>query len=272
MLLQIEVCFAQQNLIPNGSFEQLNDTMVCGISFDSTVLENTLLNWSSPTEGSPDIYFKSYTSDCWNHQPSNQNFGSQTPHDGNNFVGIYTYYTGNNYREYIQTKLSSPIIINQKYIFNMYVSLSDYSDFASNNLSVCFSNNNIINYHPQIVFNQIVTDTVNWVLLSDTIDIDSSYQYITIGNFYKNDNTNISYLNNGGNVSYYYIDDISLIPLNNDIPTDIKNIINSNKNYIINNIYDLYGRKVSNNINSLPSGVYFIDKNNIIYITIIQHY
>lgn len=56
----------------------------------------------------------------------------------------------------------------------------------------------------------ILTDTVNWIKLSTSFIADSAYQYLIIGNFYDDNNTDTLSVNNIGNVGYYYIDDVCL--------------------------------------------------------------
>ncbi|MBK6984616.1 MAG: hypothetical protein IPH32_07590 [Bacteroidetes bacterium] len=85
----------------------------------------------------------------------------------------------------------------------------------SNNIGVRFSVGNsgfnIHNNNADINFNTIVSDSVNWTKLTGSFIPDSSYNYITIGNFYNNINTQLINLNNDVDKSaYYYIDDICL--------------------------------------------------------------
>jgi hypothetical protein len=59
-----------------------------------------------------------------------------------------------------------------------------------------------------------ITDTLNWVLISDTIIAQGGEQYITIGNFMQDSLSDTLFLyNQGWHDSYYFIDDVSVIDI-----------------------------------------------------------
>jgi hypothetical protein len=105
------------------------------------------------------------------------------------------------------------------------VNLANYSKYAINNIGLLFSDtavkvnlamypNGLISANPQIVLpaNPIISDTINWVKVSAFYKAKGGEQYITIGNFKDDANTNIATYNatGVGNASYS-IDDIKVI-------------------------------------------------------------
>lgn len=214
LVLQISKGLAQVNLVPNPSFEEYS---ICPSSAGAL---NASVSWSSPTFGSPD-YFNSCSSPSQFSTPNNF-FGSQVPHIGSSYVGIGPYIMPvNNFREYIQTKLTQKLKNNKTYCVELYVSLAGLrSQYATNNMGVVlseeaisnFSNISMLTNTPSINWDIIVSDTSNWVKLSGIYLANGNEEYITIGNFYYNEQTDTFRLNeNDEKISYYYIDDVSVV-------------------------------------------------------------
>ncbi len=230
-MLLICTCIVQvataQNLVPNGDFE-ITGTVPCDWSLSPADFNNATSHWNSPTESTPDIHSTLISSNCTNHHPNSTascTNGSQMPHSGNFFAGFYTYINTSNYREYLQVKLSSPMIPGAKYYVELYVSLGESSQYATN-IGVGFSTSPTntptiyeLGYSPQILFSNPVTDTDNWVLLRDSIEPTQPYEYIIIGNFFNNIGTNTVFVNpiTCWDPTYYYCDDVSIYMANCDI-------------------------------------------------------
>jgi len=131
-----------------------------------------------------------------------------------------------NEREYIQTTLISSLINGNCYHVSLYINEVDCSGLACNNIGIYFSTNAVnnsgsallLNYPAQIkkFNNPIIKDTLNWVLVSGIYTANGGEQYITIGNFDTDQTTDtITYNSFALNKSepYYYIDDVSVIPV-----------------------------------------------------------
>lgn len=216
-----------QNLIDNPSFETSN-IIPCGFSSTYLDFNNQMDNWYMITKGKSTIYSTSVSVNCVNHPQSNNptNIGEQAPHSGDAYISLQTYGNnisfGNNYREYAQIELNNNLLINHKYYFEYYISLADNSKYASNGLSLHLSNNSFTNYNyssalnivPTTTYPGIITEKNQWKKISGFFVADSSYQYLTIGNFNNATNTAISINNNnstiGLNEAIYFIDDILL--------------------------------------------------------------
>lgn len=211
-----------QNLVQNPSFETYPQ---CPTARNDGRLP---FNWVQATLGTAD-YFNSCVANGTGLPDVPTNFiGTQSAHTGNAYIGVYMnieatgQYAG--YREYMQSLLSTNLIAGKTYQFEMYVSLADESQFAANNLGVHLSatqitstNSNVLNYTPQITFTGYVTDKNNWTKISANYVATGGERYITIGCFSANNNTHLQSVagGNGGGwnkMSYYYIDDVSLIP------------------------------------------------------------
>lgn len=234
-----------QNLVPNPDFE-LRDSASCGI-FSSTDLDLALAGWYSPTSGSPDAFFTDIDVTCWNYQPTSAYpgpiglKGEQLPRSGNSMVGIFAYTIASfNQREYLQTELSSALIPTGKYVVECYVSLGDYTEFASNgvgfylsNSSLTALNDQVLAVTPQYAESAVISETQNWVRVFDTLTVTDAFQYLTIGNFSTDAATSVlanptSSGEPGTYGAYYFVDDVRVERVFGDPTSSIKELNESN--------------------------------------------
>lgn len=220
---------SSQNLVPNPDFE-IYGTVPCGWTNSSFDFNAAIDSWTSPTDATPDIFSTLISPACSNYQPYStyaQCNGYQVPHSGNIFAGFYTEVNNFIYREYLQVQLTQPLVVGETYKVSMYVSLSDNSMYATNNLGVGFSTAltnlsiyNELGYAPQINFTNVISDTSNWVYLEANLLATDAWQYMIIGNFYSDVATSIVNFNPGGvwDRSYYYVDDVSVESVNSAGP------------------------------------------------------
>jgi len=221
LILLSNVCLGQ-NIVPNSGFE-LTEIVPCGWSDTSTEFDNSIVDWNSPTNGTPDIQSAQLAQSCWNNQPNSVytgpgcSTGSQVPHSGNNFAGFYTYTPGVVQREYLQVQLSAPMVPGNLYYVKLYVSAADRAKFTTNNIGVGFSTSSNftstiaeLGYMPEILFTDVISDETNWVLLMDSIVPTEAYEYIIIGNFL--DDASTITVSGSGCIggAYYYCDDICI--------------------------------------------------------------
>lgn len=213
-----------QNLVQNPSFE---DTLSCP-NFLSEI--SSAKYWDGcGWVGSPDFFYKCANSNSIVGVPDNW-LGHQNPATGKGYAGIICYTSGStNEREYIISKLTSTLVVGQRYYISFKVSKGDdstlFSGSSTNKLGVRFRRFSCPQSQPtpSVAFiypdnfahfysNTIITDRLNWTAISGSFIADSAYQYIVLGNFFKNAQTNVVYpgstTNNGGYASYYYIDDV----------------------------------------------------------------
>ena len=223
-------CFsnAQNNLVPNWSFESIT-------TCPSNIIANSALYlampWGAPSMGTPDLF-----NSCDTVVPPFETCptlgipcnwkGSQLPRTGIGYSGIYPYglnISGGNYREYIQVPLINKLVANKRYCVSFYASLSETSMYATSRLGAFISTNAIssisdttIPVIPQIepTFNNYIKDTVLWTEIKGIYTAGRGENYITIGNFYNNKNTDTLFVNGRHNFNqeiYYYLDDVSLV-------------------------------------------------------------
>ena len=204
-----------QNIVPNFSFE---DTIACPGGWGGI---NEAIGWFQPCIcTSSSDYFNLCDSAGFVGIPNNS-FGFQYPQEGVAYAGIVMFdLTGINYREFIEIKLSDTLVQNDKYCVNFYVSLANESKYAIKTIGCLFTpdtfQTNSLNQEifliPQIEnIDSIITDTMNWVLISGEFTASGGERFLTIGNFRNDSNTSIMQIQSGGfSASYYYIDDVSV--------------------------------------------------------------
>ena len=215
-----------QNLVPNPSFEVYT-------ACPSGLYEITFANpWFSPNAPAPTdatnaTYFHTCATNPTLQIPYFSGYDYRQPHSGNAFGGnIWTYTPGlSNKRKYITSPLTNTLLNNNYYYVCFYASTAQRGfRYACNNIGACISAgvpfntdpNAVLNYTPQIIKygNPIINDIINWVKIEGIILSSGTENYITIGNFKNDINTDTIFT--GSNMSSYgaanyYIDDVSVI-------------------------------------------------------------
>lgn len=293
-----------QNLIQNGSFESFTNPIDCGSGgFDNyyfTPAPHVLNNWYGYQ--SPDYFNSSCNPGGFN--VPNSYFGNNYSKNGNAYVGLVAYARGGYDKEYIYQQLGQPLQAGHVYCLSFYVNRADRFTYAIKSIGALFSTNIMpvtngyeINSIPQVANpNAFLTDTTQWVEIQGCFTANGGEQYVTIGNFTSNFNTDTLNTNSTNLVpgregtSYYYIDNITLYDqlsvgvneLNEGSSINVfPNPTNSILNITINNkeiqsslieIKNVLGETVlsmtySNQINvsELAKGVYFLILKNRIY-------
>ena len=214
---------AQVNLVPNGSFEEYD-------TCPGDVGQITYAKyWYSPTLGSPDYFNMCTTSQCPNYVDigvPNNRYGYQYPRTGFGYAGLEPYVswldTNQDYLEYLQIRLLSPLIINTKYKLTVFISIANISTFAINSFAALFTSNLIVNNNsselilvPSCVFSEFYSDTSNWIELNAIYTATGGEEFLTFGNFNYSVNTDTLRIGLGmeggrDGINYLYIDDVSL--------------------------------------------------------------
>ncbi len=171
--------------------------------------------------GTPDYYNQCATASFVS-VPSNY-FGYQIAHSGFAYAGLLLWINAPDSREYIEVPLTSTLLTDSCYHFEMYVNLANSSYFTTDNMGVYFSNTAItgittyvnLPYIPQIINNSgNVFDTLNWTLVSGDYTALGGESHLIIGNFKDDFHTDTVLYNSSAlwYQSYVLIDDVSLIP------------------------------------------------------------
>ena len=222
LLLAITINANSQNLVPNPSFEEYYQCPSSQGGFYVDFWFNT------PNSGvaTPDDYNTCAPAGVNAAVPDNIT-GFQYPQEGEGYAGLFCYGGANGsdstQRDYIEVQLISPLIEGQEYEFSMYVSLADKYGAAINNIGVAITEYmvegngqiGVIPEIPQIKAIDPISDEENWTQITGTFIAEGGEEYLTIGNFFSDGDTEkISiwgspFLNWG----YYYFDSVSLSPV-----------------------------------------------------------
>lgn len=220
-----------QNLVTNPSFE---DHRACPVKLGN--FSKDVLGWSTPTKGSTD-----YFHGCSEAMGTPKNFnGTQIADFGEGYAGFYLY-APNDYREYMQAKLLSPLRKGESYELSFFVSLAERSDFAINEFGVVFSEkpldfeihkelskmhlykdtDNSFTYL-EIGYSHFANDTKDWMLVSTPYVAKGKEQYMTLGNFKNNARTRKFIFKKGAKQgAYYYVDMVTLSSNDADTTSDL---------------------------------------------------
>src|SRR5579872_2271209 len=191
--------FIGQNLISNPGFETITS---CPTGMSQITLFPSWGNGSNTNYGTPDPY---YSNGVCNYAPSFNGNGTQGPHSGNGFAGIYCFEkSGGTFIdkiEYLVTPLNAPMTVGTCYTISFYVStdagfasarysidqigvyLSTSAPPCTNTAAPCNAASTVMPVTPQLVTPVGVFPNKTWQQFSFTYTPTSAFQYITIGNF-----------------------------------------------------------------------------------------
>lgn len=189
-------------------------------------LEEDVLGWSAPTLGTTD-YFNS----CSTKMGVPYNFiGRQEVKFGQGFAGFYLK-APNNYREYIQGKLSQTLEKGKQYSISFYISLAESSKYGVSEIGLFFSANQIktkskrylsLNelYQTEKITNFTKIGNYNyfmystgWMKVEAEFIAEGCENYFTIGNFHTDMHTTLKRAKGTKEIAYYYVDMVSVTPL-----------------------------------------------------------
>jgi len=216
---------AQQNLVPNPSFE---DTSFCSMACISNF--GQVSNWFIAS-GTPD-FVNASCSTCPPPNFLNQNFiYYQYPNSGTNYLHEMYYvdrrsFPNNDYhyREIVGCKLNSRLIVGQAYLVSFYYNAFIYPNYrtASNDQGILFSSKKhdflagdstfyfgMYPHFAHVSADSINRDTMNWTHFEKYFIADSAYEYLYLGNFYDSIHTLVDSKNVVGSGNFF--DDISVI-------------------------------------------------------------
>ena len=219
--LYLPLAKPQINLVLNPGFEAYS-------SCPTTISQlGNCNNWFPPTSGTSDYLNSCSTSNSVN--PLHNEFQNLKPHKGNGMAGFYCYERSLLYREYVEGILSKPLTANHVYFVNFFVHVTmsvpgvNIGGFnsavaeigaylSSDKIAVSGTASNLPDT-PQIENprSKMLNDTSQWMQISGYYKATGGEKYITIGNFFDNSHTHLSYSPASNANSYYFIDDVSVI-------------------------------------------------------------
>ncbi|MBC7696097.1 MAG: gliding motility-associated C-terminal domain-containing protein [Burkholderiales bacterium] len=221
LVLLCSKTYSQINLVQNPSFEEIS---LCPNLQSQIKYANFWDTLKAGGGGTPDLYNSCDISNFVGVPYNSLSF--QDAHSGVSYSGIITYYTIiPNGREYIQNKLFKKLEINKTYCVTAYVNLHNYSNCALDQIGICLDNGSIYapfsslvnNASPQITsqLGAFITDTLNWSKIQGLFMANGTEEYLTIGNFKSDIQTNtITIQSSNAYSAVYYFDDVSVIDAN----------------------------------------------------------
>jgi gliding motility-associated-like protein len=241
--LFILICFLfcnltkAQDLVINGNFEAYNscyDTMADIFIDTSSVVFPGVEAWFKPNYGSSD-----YLNAC-NLLVS---LGSINPYySGQGMAGFYSNYNFSN-KEFLQTKLSMPMLTGQCYHVELFVSSANFHCANTDNLGMHFGVNRVQNFVSQSLppnDSYTVLPVVPQVTYPLGNPIDSTWhkmqgiyiatggeRYLTIGSFDSTNNMNFYYFYTPclSDFTYFFIDDVSVLPIEDYLSRELRDTI-----------------------------------------------
>lgn len=239
-------CQTTDNMIYNPSFEAYTR---CPERIEAKGIMNGVEAWWQPTQGSSDYFNQCSPRECG--VPRNK-MGQQAAHSGSAYCGIYC--SQENYREYLQSELKQPLVKGQRYRVSFWVSLAEKSPHAVATIgalltteriedttswgillereTITFDNSEAqsiaYKFNPQVVNHpdSVISDTRQWYNICGEFVAKGGERFITIGNFNSFNHSNVVETSSATAVlqgAYYYIDDVSLVPVGHDTGTAIIN-------------------------------------------------
>ena len=188
-----------QNLVPNPSFELLDDELNC-VEGDFATMMNS---WVNPSciiyrgDAWPDPWiYSSKTDNIYCHQQYYY-INAIKPHSGYNYIVNQILVRLNDtifIQEYIQVKLNEKLTKGQTYYAEYYIALlKDNNEVTSfDNIGMYFTDSALINPNPRVntyfegnpqVKPAKKIEKYTWTRVSDTFVAESDFQYLTIGYF-----------------------------------------------------------------------------------------
>lgn len=209
-----------QNLVPNGSFEILDSCP----TFNDLYLANP---WCG-TSGDEDVYNACGDPMFQASVPFNYYNMFQYARTGAGYTGLDFYIETGPFdyqRNYAHIPLIQSLQTSKKYVVSYFINLSNDSQYAISNIDAWLTPNqpncNInsafsfttIVVNPQIKNNNgILTDTLNWIQVCDTLTAAGNEAYLVLGNFNTNANTNVvkAYPSAPRQICLVNVDDVSV--------------------------------------------------------------
>lgn len=154
--------------------------------------------------------------------------GGGYAHSGQAYIGVANWFlNSNNSREYAGVGLTETLIPGKKYKVEFYVSLLDSLWYATKNIGAYFSIGQplsdisiLLSYEPQVKYTgtNFLDDKEGWIKIEGSFFADGGENFITIGNFNDDVNTDTFFVSGGGvfrpdqptywSSAGYFIDDV----------------------------------------------------------------
>lgn len=220
----------EANLIPNSGFEEFSGVPL-GWFYNGSQFTRLVKYWKSPTLASPDAFGPGIIVPThW----QKKGFGKMKPKSGKSMVGLTVYGCADgkpHCREYIQIQLNESLVVGQKYEIEYYLGHLEGSlcvDKIGALLSfdaIQQSDDSILEGKPQVYCNKIIDPAPgSWQKVNKSFIASEELNFLTIGNFFADEENAVGRDNAIYEFAYYYIDDVSLkkVPpfIEKEVPED----------------------------------------------------
>ncbi len=207
------------NMIPNPSFEDFSNCPTFLFQIERAT------PWFSPNQLSAG-YYNSCSNNIFPPVGVPYNNGGCNyliPKSGDAYAGIYAEQAPDNWRTYLEVKLTEPLQADKSYHAGFWICFNDCLFLAMDMVGMYFSVDSVwcpqnqippvylINAVPQVsnAVGNVLTDTANWTLISGYFKANGGEQYLVIGNFYPWNQTTWYWTQMQGYPrAYYFIDDV----------------------------------------------------------------
>ena len=234
IFLCVSSIHAQNNLLNNGDFENF------------TALPNQLGQWHKLQDvsningqhaggGSPDFFHNLGSGPA---QSISNPFASLQPFTNNAYLGLCTFggVLGQNYREYLGFPLATPLQSGKSYRLSWMMSNGTQTDskIRTNHFGALLSvgqpeqqQGEVIDEVPQFDIDTIWHSEI-WAQITFTFIANQAYDYLTLGNFFSDAQTQVSdYQSQGIRYGYVFIDDLRLVEVEPQITGPAEVCINT---------------------------------------------
>jgi hypothetical protein len=213
LILQCPIAWAQQNLVPNPSFEEYSDCP------DNLGQLNLTEGWTGVL-GSVDYYNVCGTNGYG--IPANNGGYQESFEGGRGYAGVAIFGLGvSNFREYVGVQLIEVLQMDYKYDVSVRLSSADTAQFAVRNFGCAFTQTQppndisfLLAIQPQITYSDTsyLDDTLGWMTVEGSFIASGGEQFMTFGNFDSDVETDTLRVREDGlPVSYYYVDSVSVV-------------------------------------------------------------
>lgn len=205
-----------QNLVPNPSFEELNDT-VSGFINSASEFKVKIKNWYVPNSTTPDVITPEFEEGY---------IDPPAAHSGSNMIGIQCgriIIEKKNWSECVGVKLKDTLMPNHTYRVVYWIRRSDCTpidgdidEYMTENFGILFTSDAINTTDPNVLVGpphikgdtQIYITNKKWIKVTNYFTPQKKYNYLYLGQFREKGDDNPYIFN-----SYYVIDDVSIIEL-----------------------------------------------------------
>lgn len=213
-----------QNMVGNPSFEEVTE-ITNRWSGTFSKFNRRMKKWTSPTQGSPDIFFDKNVDRMFPNRPFVE-IKNYQPRTGRLMVGIKAYGCATSTlhcKEYLQIELSKPMVMGKQYYYEYWVKpvknsikVNKFGAAVSMERMQAFDIAGLLDVYPVSVEEEIIADDTVWNRISGVFEADDAYTHFLIGNFSPDTDIDTIKAPSLMFYAYYLVDDVLVKPLHEE--------------------------------------------------------